>query len=141
MYRSMIRIEQGNDTIFDTNKKISLELASGDAMFRVSVNHEDMTLEKIKEIKRSKAAAGWMGFAAVMSGVSTGMTRNPFLHTIRMYNTIAISELADIYTFNAEATQILGVEAAIDNTSSEEINGKRTNVVFETSYFIVSSDA
>ena len=58
MYRSMIRIEQGNDTIFDTNKKISLELASGDAMFRVSVNHEDMTLEKIKEIKRSKAAAG-----------------------------------------------------------------------------------
>ena len=121
MYRSMIRIEQGNDTIFDTNKKISLELASGDGMFRVSVNHEDMTLEKIKEIKRSKAAAGWMGFAAVMSGVSTGMTRNPFLHTIRMYNAIAISELADIYTFNAEATQILGVEAAIDNTSSEEI--------------------
>ena len=43
-----------------------------DDSFSITLLHEDVDKEKVKTIMRAKAAAGWMTFAAVMSGVSAG---------------------------------------------------------------------
>ena len=120
-YHSMIILSEGNDTLSVNGEGISLSLPSPDDRFLISINHEDMTLEKIKTIKRAKAAAGWASFSAAISGISTGFSSNSTEFLARLNNTIIASDLANMLYENAEATEVLAVEISIENSSSEEL--------------------
>lgn len=120
-YHSMILLSEGLDTLSVDGASISLSLPSPDNRFVISINHEDMTLEKIKSIKKAKAAAGWTGFSAVLSGLSTGLSSNVNEFLTRINSTIIASDFAEILQENAEATKVLAVEISIENNCSEEL--------------------
>ena len=120
-YHSIIILTEGNDTLSVDGESISLSLSSPDNRFSLYVNHEDMTLEKIKSIKRVKAAAGWVAFSAALSGLSTGFSSNSNQFFVRLHNTIIAADLANMLQENAEASQKLAVEVGFENSSSEEL--------------------
>lgn len=120
-YRSYIHIVNGSDTITATNNLMDLRLNEDSGMFCIYIEHEDVTKEKVKAIKRAKRAAGWAAFSAVMSGVSTAFSQNSLQYMVRSTNTRIASQLADIYNENANAEQKLLIDMWIANTSEEEI--------------------
>ena len=96
-YRSYIHILNGNDTLSVTNRLITLELSSNNRMFTVRIEHEDVTKEKVKAIKRAKNAAGWATVSAVLSGVSTALSDNNLEYMVRSANTEIAKDIASIY--------------------------------------------
>ena len=93
-YKSYIHIVNGADTTAVTNNLEVLEL-------------EDQ--------------AGWMEFSAVMSGVSTAFSTNSLQYMVRSTNTQVATQLAEFYSSNANAEQILGIDMWVDNISETEI--------------------
>ncbi len=120
-YRTYIHIVNGSDTIVKSNNLRELELAGNDNMFRLYVEHEDVTNEKVKAIKRAKRAAGWATFSTVMSGMSTAFSDNSLQYLVRSSNTIIANQLADIYKENANAEQKLMIDLWMENTAEEEL--------------------
>lgn len=59
-YQSYIHIVNGLDTTAVSNILENLELAEEGGMFTIRIEHEEVTKEKVKAIKRAKRAAGWM---------------------------------------------------------------------------------
>lgn len=120
-YRTYIHIVDGSDTIVIANYLKDLELKDSRGMFNIAVEHEEVTKEKVKSIKRAKRAANLAAFSAVMSGASTAFSQNSLQYMVRSTNTRIASQLADIYSLNANAEQLLNIDALIENTSSEEL--------------------
>lgn len=120
-YRTYIHIVDGSDTIVIANYLKDLELKDSRSMFNIAVEHEEVTKEKVKSIKRAKRAANLAAFSAVMSGASTAFSQNSLQYMVRSTNTRIASQLADIYSLNANAEQLLNIDALIENTSSEEL--------------------
>lgn len=120
-YRSYIHIVNGSDTTVATSNIMNLRLNEDNNMFCIYIEHEDVTKEKVKAIKRAKRAAGWASFSAVMSGISTAFSQNSLQYLVRSTNTRIASQLADIYYENADAEQNLMIDMWIANTSEEEI--------------------
>lgn len=120
-YQSYIHIVNGLDTMAVSNILENLELAEEGGMFTIRIEHEEVTKEKVKAIKRAKRAAGWMEFSAVMSGVSTAFSNNSLQYMVRSTNTQVAIELTDFYKANANAEQKLNIDMWIDNTSGAEL--------------------
>ena len=120
-YRSYIHIVEKDDTISVTNMMPDLELSDRNGFFTIRIEHEDVTKEKVRAIKRAKRAAGWATISAVMSGVSTAFSDNSLDYMIRSTNTQLSAELASIYSANAVAEEILDVYVWIDNTTNGEL--------------------
>ena len=120
-YRTYIHIVSGSDTIVKSNNLKELELSDNSNMFKIYLEHEDVTKEKVKAIKRAKRAAGWASFSAVMSGISTAFSDNSLEYMVRSTNTKIASQIAEIYTENAEAEQRLTIDLWIENTTEEEL--------------------
>lgn len=120
-YRTYIHIVNGSDTIVKSNNLKDLDLSDNSDMFKIYVEHEDVTNEKVKAIKRAKRAAGWASFSAVMSGISTAFSNNSIQYMVRSTNTQITSQLADIYAENANAEQRLRIDLWIENTTEEEL--------------------
>ncbi len=120
-YRSYIHIVNGSDTISTTNNLLDLRLDEDNNMFCIYIEHEDVTKEKVKAIKRAKRAAGWATFSAVMSGISTVYSQNSLQYLVRSTNTRIVSQLADIYSENANTEENLLIDMWITNTSVGEI--------------------
>lgn len=120
-YRTYIHIVDGSDTIVSFNIYRDLELKDKGDMFNIIVEHEDVTKEKVKAIKRAKRAAGWATFSAVMSGVSTAFSDNSLQYMVRSTNTQIATQIAEIYTENANAEQKLGINMWIENMKEEEL--------------------
>ena len=120
-YKSYIHIVNNGETVSVAGNLPELPLSDGDGMFRLMVDHEDVTYEKVKAIKRAKRAAGWASFSAVMSGVSTAFSNNSLQYMLRSTNNRLTSELADIYQANSNAEQILSIDLWIDNTTEGEL--------------------
>lgn len=120
-YQSYIHIVNGLDTTAVSNILENLELAEEGGMFTIRIEHEEVTKEKVKAIKRTKRAAGWMEFSAVMSGVSTAFSNNSLQYMVRSTNTQVAIELTDFYKANANAEQKLNIDMWIDNTSGAEL--------------------
>lgn len=85
-------------------------MAEEGGMFTIRIEHEEVTKEKLKAIKRAKRAAGWMEFSAVMSGVSTAFSNNSLQYMVRSTNTQVAIELTDFYKANANAEQKLNID-------------------------------
>ena len=120
-YRSYIHIVNSTDTIVATSNIKELSLKDKTGMFSILVEHEDVTKEKVKAIKRAKRAAGWATVSAVMSGVSTAFSNNSLQYMVRSTNTKFASQLAEIYNENAKAEEKLKIDMWVDNTSDEEL--------------------
>ena len=100
-YRSYIHIVTDGDTVSTSGNLTWTEMKDGGGMFEIGIEHEEVTREKVKAIKRAKAAAGWAAFATVLSGVSTALSDNSLQYYVRSENTRLTAELADMYAFNA----------------------------------------
>ena len=125
-YRSFVQIKQnGNDSVMAQSNLEKLELMAQDGSFSITILHEDVDKEKVKAIKRAKAAAGWMTFAAVMSGVSAGFNstyyNNALTTYIDMRRTENIAVLSGFMHDVAKAEQRLTIDFFIDNHSNEEL--------------------
>jgi hypothetical protein len=117
-YYSYIQIKQGKDTVSINGNSASLEMLSFDKRFTVSVHHEDVTHEKVKAIKRAKAAAGWSMFSAIMSTITPGMRGSLFS---RVQDVRLTSMLTKMDTENAESEQVFEVEIWVENNSDKEL--------------------
>lgn len=125
-YRSFIQIKQnGNDSVMAQSKLDKLELMAQDGSFSITLIYEDVDKEKVKAIKRAKAAAGWMTFAALMSGVSAGFNatyyNNALTTYIDMRRTENIAVLSGFMHAVSKAEQRLTVDFFIDNLSDKEL--------------------
>lgn len=120
-YLAYIHIIDDADTIVASNIYRELELKERSGMFNIIVEHEDVTKEKVKAIKRAKRAAGWATVSAVMSGVSTAFSKNTLQYLVSSTNTQIAKQLADIYIDNARAEQTLGINIWIENTTIGEL--------------------
>ena len=121
MYRTYMHIVTGGDTIAVTNNLDTLELADPEGMFTLRIDHEDVTKQKVKAIKRAKRASGWATFAAVMSGISTTFSDNSLQYLVRLRNAEIASAMAVIYNANTKEEQTLEITAWIDNNTNGEL--------------------
>ena len=120
-YLSYLHIVTDKDTLSTVGNLDTLSLADPGGMFVLRFDHEDVTKEKVKAIKRAKRAAGWATFSAVLGGVSTAFSDNSLQYMIRSNNTRISTDVAAIYNVNAIAEQTLEIEFWIDNTSGHEL--------------------
>ena len=120
-YRNYLNIVNGGDTLEVSNNLDTLQLADLEGMFVLRIDQEDVTKEKVKAIKRQKRTAGWATFGAIMSGVSTAFSDNSLEYFTRSTTTQITSKLADIYSTNARAEQILAIDLWIDNMTDDEL--------------------
>lgn len=125
-YRSFIQIKQNmTDSIFAESKLGRLDLTAQDGSFSITLVHEDVDKQKVKAIKRAKAAAGWMTFAALLSGFSAGFDatyyNSSLLTYVEMRRTENYAVLSDILHNNSKGEQRLTIEFFIDNLGSEEL--------------------
>lgn len=125
-YRSFIQIKQGlNDSIMAQSNLGNMDLTAQDGSFSITLIHEDVDKQKVKEIKRAKAAAGWMTFAAIMSGISAGFdatyNNNALTTYIGMRRTENMAVLSGFMHDVANAEQRLTIDFFIDNLSEEEL--------------------
>ena len=125
-YRSFIQIKQGlNDSVMAQSNLGKLDLVAQDGSFSITLIHEDVDKQKVKEIKRAKAAAGWMTFAAIMSGVSAGFdatyNNNALTTYIGMRRTENIAVLSGFMHDVANAEQRLTIDFFIDNLGEDEL--------------------
>ena len=120
-YRSYIHIVNGTDTVSVEGYLPELEMTEDGGLFAIRIEHEEVTQEKVKAIKRAKARAGWMAFSAVMSSVSTAFSNNSLQYYIRSTNTRISTDLATIYAANAVYEQKLAIDLWIDNLTESEL--------------------
>lgn len=90
-------------------------------MFVLRIDHEDVTKDKVKAIKRKKRIAGWAILSAVLNGVSTAFSDNSLQYLVRSKNAQIATALAEIYAANAKEEQTLGIDLGIDNTTDGEL--------------------
>jgi hypothetical protein len=118
-------MQNGNDSINANSKQEELELMAQDGSFSITIVHENVDKEKVKAIKRAKAAAGWMTFAALMSGVSAGFNstyyNNALITYIEMRRTENIAALSSFMRDVSNAEQRLTIDYYIDNLSDKEL--------------------
>lgn len=56
-----------------------------DSSFSITLIHEDVDKEKVKAIKRAKAATGWMIFAAALSGAAAVFNATYYNNALTTY--------------------------------------------------------
>lgn len=121
-YATFIGItEPGQEPVTLSNIMMENTVQPTSGLFTLSVYHDDMTLEKLKTIRRNKAAAGWYGFSASLYSVSAVMSDNVIDRFANTLNAEFAATLSAIHSANAEVASVLGIEVEIDNTSRGEI--------------------
>lgn len=120
-YRSYIHIVNGSDTVSVDGTLPELEMTEAGGLFTIRIEHEEVTKEKVKAIKRAKAAAGWMSISAVMSGASTSFSENTLQYYIRSSNTRLATDLAQMYIQDSRNEQKLGIDLLIENHTEAEL--------------------
>jgi len=126
IYRSFIQIKQNmNDSIMARNILGKLDLMAQDSSFSISLVHEDVDKQKIKAIKRAKAAEGWATVAALISGFSAGYDaayyNSALLTYVEMRKTENLAFLSGFLHDVANAEERLDINFFIDNLSDEEL--------------------
>ena len=118
VYNSYVFLQQGNDSVKVSSAKPSLELESFDKQFTLAVHHEEVTLEKVKAIKRANRTAGWSTFNTMLSVIAPGKRGSLFS---RIQDIRQSSILLKMDKENANAEKVLSIEVWIDNNSDKEL--------------------
>lgn len=120
-YMSYIHIIENGDTLSATVTDRSLSLQSADDDVRIVVEHEDLTGERVKAIKRAKRTAGWMAAIAVVQGTSAAFSDNALQHMVRSGSARAAAELSAMYAGIAKAEKTLDMEVLVENNTVDEM--------------------
>ena len=119
-YSSYISISEQGDTIDERSSRTTLYKDDTIGLFRVAIIHETLTKEKIKYIHRLETKLGLAMLSASLSAFSTISSdwKDRYMGRVGTY---VNGTLADIYSHNLNTAKKLGIEAWVENTSSEEI--------------------
>jgi len=120
-YTSYIHIVDNGDTIYKANNSREIEIRDKNQSFSIRIEHEDLSNERIKSIKRAKALSGWYGFSSVLSGVSTALSQNTVQYMVNRNNQFTSSTLSAMYAGIANAGLRLDMETWFENMSEEEM--------------------
>ena len=120
-YRSFISIntENGDSVRKEDSGCLTLSVRTED--FCISVVHEEMTKEKVRTIKRKKAAAGWMAASTILSSVSALSSGSLAGFEARTANARLSGLMTRMYADNANAEQILKLQVQFSNLSQHEM--------------------
>lgn len=118
-YRNYMHIITGIDTISIANDIDTIVMQEPSGMFALRIDQEEVTKEKVKEIKRSRFAAGWAVFSSVMSSTSSVFSDNNLDRMVRRQNAMIAADLAQYYLHKSE--NLLEIDFWLDNISNEEL--------------------
>ena len=121
IYHVSVQFVQNGDTVTTESHSIQYDVLSQDGTVSVYIQHEDVTAEKVKAIKRAKAAAGWASISAGISAFTMVASANSSRFTSNLINAHVAAEMASYAAINAVAEQVLEIGLWIDNNSDEEI--------------------
>lgn len=121
-----INVTCGDRYFCDSTSLRTLSVDGYDNLFKVSIEHESLSRDYIKNIRRTKRAANWAMAAAILSGVSAGMNnlntpRDAVNYMIDMDNAYYSASLSGFYREEAADLQRLKILCTIENTSREEL--------------------
>lgn len=123
-YNSYIHLESADGHILNEQSlKCSTSLTDESGTFRFSIIHEEMTIDKVKSIKRAKNAAGWQAASAILSSVAalSNGSRKTFQKRLSIATDELCVELADMYAKNAQAEKVLAIGVVFENLSDHEM--------------------
>jgi len=120
-YRSFISIMTVAGDTLNKEEYGGVSLSVMTEKFCISVVHEEMTKEKVRAIKRKKAAAGWMAASTILSSVSALSSGSLIGFEARTANARLSGLMTKMYANNAKAEQILKVQIQFQNLSPNEI--------------------
>lgn len=120
-YRSFISITTANGDSVKKEESGCLTLSVRTEDFCISVVHEEMTKEKVRAIKRKKAAAGWMAASTMLSSVSALTSGSLAGFEARTANARLSGLMTRMYADNAKAEQILKIQVQFSNLSQHEM--------------------
>ena len=120
-YRNYMHIITGIDTVSVANDLDTMVMQDPSGMFALRIDQEEVTKEKVKEIKWSRRAAGWAVFSSTLSGVSAAFSDNSLEGMVRRKNAIIAADLAEFYKNRAAAIQSLEIDFWLDNICDEEL--------------------
>jgi hypothetical protein len=120
-YVSYIHIVENGDTIANSSILPEFSLSDRAGSFRILIEHELMTQEKVKSIKLARARAGWATVSATAASISTAFSNNSLQYLVRNRNAEIARTLQAIYQGLAIAERNLKMEVQLENLTCEEI--------------------
>lgn len=121
IYYSSIQFVHHGDTITTESHNMQYDALSQDGTICVYIQHEDVTAEKVKSIKRAKAAAGWASVSAIVSTFAMVASAGSSRFTSNLINAHVAANMAGFAAINAVSEQVLSIGLWIDNNSDGEI--------------------
>lgn len=125
-YYTQINIEGDGVSYSDSTVRRELTMIANDGRYSITILHDSVTAERVKAIKKMKAAAGWATAAAVISGVSASL--NPMrtswdaVNYMSDMNTMASSSMLHVAAKeNAASLQRVQVNIIVENLSDREM--------------------
>ena len=121
-YTSMISIAGDGkiDTSYNESRRTLTELEADNGLFNVVIEHEALTVKKIKRINHLETMAAWATLGAVFSSVSS-LSSSPSQRFRGRMNMYVSTTLAAIYDYNATSEKKLAIDVYIKNKSSDEL--------------------
>lgn len=117
---------EGNITLADSTCSRELSMFASDGRYSITVMHDSVTAERVKAIKRMKAASGWAAAAAVFSGISA--TLNPVhsswdaVRYMNDMNTMTSATMLSVASKQgAKDLQHVSINIIIENFSEREM--------------------
>ena len=120
-YLTSVQFIQNGDTVTTESCGIKQEVTSQDGKVSIYVQHEDVTTEKVKAIKRAKSVAGWASVSAGLSAFKMVTSAGSARFTSNLINARVAADLAYYAKINAMSEQVLEIGLWVDNNSDEEI--------------------
>lgn len=125
-YFSRIDIESATKLQSDSSILRELTLMADDNRYAITIMHDSVTKERVKAIKRMKAAAGWAGVSAVLSGVSAGLQplhtgMDAVMYMNKMGNMVASTSLSAFASEEASSLEKVPVNINIENLTDREM--------------------
>lgn len=120
-YRNYMHIITGMDTVSVANDLDTMVMQDPSGMFAMRIDQEEVTKEKVKEIKQTKFHAGMAVFSSVVFGMSSVFDDNTLKGYMKRSNAIVAADLAEFYKNRASAVQSLEIDFWLDNICDEEL--------------------
>lgn len=120
-YRNYMHIVTGIDTISMVNDVDTMVMQDPSGMFALRIDQEDVTKEKVKQIKFAKSMAGWAVFSSVMSSMSAMFSDNSLKGYVQRSNARVAAELAEFYANRSSAMKSLVIDFWLENICDDEL--------------------
>lgn len=125
-YFGKITIDDGTNIVNDSSKVRDFYMEAPDGRYSITILHDSVTQERVKKIKRLKAAAGWSAASAIFSGLAVVLNPlnnarnlNRYIFSKQMmYSSTMVGLSAEM---EAEELQHVDISIIIENYSDKEL--------------------